>query len=282
MLVTLAAAGRNPTDILIPTQAGTEGSGGGDDEDDDVAGGGSATSGGTFQAMADGGDGKSHEESADQGWVSWMIGGMADGLRKADQMGGAAMSFLLTGSAKTGEYGSFVGMAVQFDLGVLQGEANSVNGVQDAVIGLANLAGKGANTAAGHTVVLEFASPDWSRDRIVFEGETAHNVSKFLGGNGVITLATAGAGSAGAAGSGARVLQVTGLVAGRRHYDGSTGRTDRHPGGGRRDGRHGQHRWCGRRVGRTKSPICRWPVDLRAGELLQTLPMLRWLTLQRP
>jgi hypothetical protein len=34
VLVTLAAAGRNPTDILIPTQAGTEGSGGGDEDDD--------------------------------------------------------------------------------------------------------------------------------------------------------------------------------------------------------------------------------------------------------
>ena len=58
VLVTLAAAGRNPTDILIPTQAGTEGSGG-DDEDDDVAGGG------TFRALAEGGDDKpsSHEVS---------------------------------------------------------------------------------------------------------------------------------------------------------------------------------------------------------------------------
>jgi hypothetical protein len=61
--------------------------------------------------------------------------------------------------------------------------------------------------------VSERVMPDLSRDLFVYEGETAHNVSKFLGGNGVITLATAGAGSAGAAGSGARVLQVTGLVA---------------------------------------------------------------------
>jgi hypothetical protein len=45
VLVTLAAAGRNPTDILIPTQAGTDGSGG--DDDDDAAGGG------TMQAMDD-------------------------------------------------------------------------------------------------------------------------------------------------------------------------------------------------------------------------------------
>ena len=55
MLITLAAAGRNPTDILIPTQAGTEGSGGGDDEDDDVAGGGSASGEMTFSALAGGG-----------------------------------------------------------------------------------------------------------------------------------------------------------------------------------------------------------------------------------
>jgi hypothetical protein len=59
VLFTLAAAGRNPTDILIPTQAGTEGSGGDDDEDDDVAGGA------TFSALATGGDDKpsSHEVS---------------------------------------------------------------------------------------------------------------------------------------------------------------------------------------------------------------------------
>jgi hypothetical protein len=50
VLVTLAAAGRNPTDILISTQAGTDGSG---DDDDVAGGGGSATSGGAFQAMDD-------------------------------------------------------------------------------------------------------------------------------------------------------------------------------------------------------------------------------------
>ncbi len=50
VLVTLAAAGRNPTDITIPTQAGTEGSGG-DDEEDDAAGSG------TFEAMGDSGAG---------------------------------------------------------------------------------------------------------------------------------------------------------------------------------------------------------------------------------
>jgi hypothetical protein len=54
VLITLAAVGRNPTDILIPTQAGTEGSGG-DDEDDDVAGGGSASGEMTFSALAGGG-----------------------------------------------------------------------------------------------------------------------------------------------------------------------------------------------------------------------------------
>jgi hypothetical protein len=60
--------------------------------------------------------------------------------------------------------------------------------------------------------VSERVMPDLSRDLFVSEGETAHNVSKFLGGNGLITIATAGAGAAGAAGSGARVLQATGFV----------------------------------------------------------------------
>jgi hypothetical protein len=211
--VTLAAAVRNPTDILIPTQAGTEGAGGDDDEDAAMGGGSAANSGMSFAAMDEGsGASGSHEEAADQGWVRWMIGGMAAGLRKADQMGGAAMSFVLTGCAKTGEYGSFVGMAVQFDLGVLQGEANSANGVADAVVGLSNLGGKGVNRLAGHTVVSERVMPDLSRDLFVYEGETAHNVSKFAGGNGLITIVTGGAGAAGAAGSGAKALQMTGFV----------------------------------------------------------------------
>ena len=54
VLTALAAAGRNPTDITIPTQAGTDGSG--DDEEDAVAAGGGAT----FAAMDDEGGG-AHE-----------------------------------------------------------------------------------------------------------------------------------------------------------------------------------------------------------------------------
>ena len=46
VLVTLAALGRNPTDITIPTQAGSEGSGG-DDDDDAETGDGGATTGTT-------------------------------------------------------------------------------------------------------------------------------------------------------------------------------------------------------------------------------------------
>ena len=68
VLVTLAAAGRNPTDILIPTQAGTDGSGGDDDEDDDLAGGGSV------EAMDDGPtSSESHLVSKDYGLGSGRV-----------------------------------------------------------------------------------------------------------------------------------------------------------------------------------------------------------------
>jgi hypothetical protein len=52
VLVTMAAAGRNPADILIPTQAGTEGSGG--DDDDALAGGSSSAASPDGQAEPDG------------------------------------------------------------------------------------------------------------------------------------------------------------------------------------------------------------------------------------
>ncbi len=66
VLTALAAAGRNPTDITIPTQAGTDGSGG--EEDDAVAGGG------TFEATDEpvtGGHEKSWYDSDDV----WFKGG---------------------------------------------------------------------------------------------------------------------------------------------------------------------------------------------------------------
>ena len=127
--------------------------------------------------------------------------------------GGAALSFVLTGSAKTGDSGSFVGIVAQGHLGIMQGEANTLNGVGDAGVGLINLGAKVVNLVAQRRVFSdENGSIDWSRNMFVFEGETAHNLSKFLGGNGLITLVTAGAGAAGAgaraAGSGAEAVQV--------------------------------------------------------------------------
>ena len=65
VLVAFAALGRNPTDILIPSQAGTEGSGGDDEDDAETA------SSVTFAAAGDsgGGSGGSHEASS-QSWGS--------------------------------------------------------------------------------------------------------------------------------------------------------------------------------------------------------------------
>jgi RHS repeat-associated protein len=84
-------------------------------------------------------------------------------------------------------------------LGLAQGGANLVNGVQDGVVGLANVVPLAYNNTAGRLgggSLNYVKSPDWSKNRFVAESQTAHNISKFLGGQGVITLATAGAGTA--------------------------------------------------------------------------------------
>src|SRR5206468_1411269 len=51
--------------------------------------------------------------------------------------------------------------------------------------------------ATGQPLMLE--SPDWSRDRIAPESDRVHWWSKFLGGNGIFTLLTAGIGTGGSA-----------------------------------------------------------------------------------
>lgn len=71
--------------------------------------------------------------------------------------------------------------------------ANTANGVQDAGVGVLNLPALAYNHTAyylGGGTVPYIPSPDWSRGMITDEGDTAHGVSKFLGGNGAVFLAT--------------------------------------------------------------------------------------------
>jgi hypothetical protein len=96
--------------------------------------------------------------------------------------------------------------------GGAQGVVNTVNGVQDAVIGIANIPIAAVNGIAwveerlgildssNPIRVPYIPSPDWSRD-LIYVGEPTHELSKFLGGNGVVTLVTLGAGSAGTTGA---------------------------------------------------------------------------------
>lgn len=81
--------------------------------------------------------------------------------------------------------------------GVVQGGANLVNGVQDAAIGDSNLPAVVYNNTAGNLgggQIGYIPSPDWSLDLIV-ENDPLHGTSKFLGGTGVVMLATIGVGS---------------------------------------------------------------------------------------
>jgi hypothetical protein len=86
--------------------------------------------------------------------------------------------------------------------GTAQGLLNTVNGVQDSAVSVMNL-GVGIWNNSGALLYdkeLEyFLSPDWSRDVIVQESDAAHEASKYLGGNGLITVVSAGAGSGGQA-----------------------------------------------------------------------------------
>jgi RHS repeat-associated protein len=84
-------------------------------------------------------------------------------------------------------------------LGLAQGGANLVNGVQDGAIGIVNLPATAWNLTGaqlGGNPAPYVPSPDWSKNLITNEGDTSHAVSKFLGGEGAITLMTLGAGQA--------------------------------------------------------------------------------------
>gem|GEM_PF-2174972 len=104
--------------------------------------------------------------------------------------------------------------------GTAQGLLNTVNGVQDAAVGTANL-GLGIWNASGALICdkeLEYIdSPDWSKDVVVKESTTAHEVSKFLGSQGAVTLMTAGASS----GQAAKSMAQEGIY----EFTGSTGKT---------------------------------------------------------
>jgi hypothetical protein len=99
----------------------------------------------------------------------------------------------------------FGGYVEGFAEGAAQGFFNAVNGIQDAAIGLANLAIKSQLALLG-PVGLEFnvsiPSPDWSYGLIYNEPPTQHAVSKFLGGLGASLASSGGFGAIGALGEG--------------------------------------------------------------------------------
>ncbi|OQA02566.1 MAG: tRNA(Glu)-specific nuclease WapA precursor [Planctomycetes bacterium ADurb.Bin401] len=83
--------------------------------------------------------------------------------------------------------------------GTAQGLLNTVNGLQDiAVASLNSQLGIWSYSGAliGDKQLNGIGSPDWSKDLIVKESQTAHDISKFLGSQGLLTLITA-SGSAG-------------------------------------------------------------------------------------
>jgi YD repeat-containing protein len=113
----------------------------------------------------------------------------------------------------------FGGYVEGFAEGAAQGVFNVINGIQDAIIGTANLAIQ-AELAMLGPVGLEFnvsiPSPDWSYGLIYNEPPTQHAISKFLGGIGASLASSGGFGILGAVGEGgltADELSLTETVA---------------------------------------------------------------------
>ena len=90
-------------------------------------------------------------------------------------------------------------MGWQYQKGIGQGVLNTANGVQDIGVGLVNLGiqtsplGQVMSLTGNSLPTIE--SPDWSRGKITDESDFGHSASKFLGGNGAVTLATLGLGN---------------------------------------------------------------------------------------
>ncbi|MFN5465837.1 MAG: hypothetical protein ACK40D_14530 [Cyanobacteriota bacterium] len=92
--------------------------------------------------------------------------------------------------------------------GLVQGVANVGNGLQDAIIGVANLPAAVYNVTAGNLgggTIGYIPSPDWSKDLVIMNDPT-HELSKFVGGQGAFMLCTMGASSLGSA---AKVTHLT-------------------------------------------------------------------------
>ena len=83
--------------------------------------------------------------------------------------------------------GGGVYLAQQSGLGLLQGGANLINGLQDSAVSMVLLGLPGG--ALISSFVGEIQSPDWSRDMFVHETDAAHDWSKFAGATGVEMLA---------------------------------------------------------------------------------------------
>ncbi len=76
---------------------------------------------------------------------------------------------------------------------------NTLQGLQDTAIGIANLLGSGPMTngttppfmGAGTTVIPGFSSPQWARDAIVRQDDFVYNGQKFFGSTAVTTFLSA-------------------------------------------------------------------------------------------
>ena len=128
----------------------------------------------------------------------------------ANQIAGKVGGFLI-GVNTPIDAASGLDLAAAAGKGTAQGVANSINGVQDAVIGIGNIPSAVTNAglyfAGSNSRAPYIPSPDWSEGLIT--QESTHDTSKFLGGHGLVTLGTLGLSQLGAPGQAANLGHVT-------------------------------------------------------------------------
>jgi hypothetical protein len=120
---------------------------------------------------------------------------------KGSSLKSAGQTFYEVVIVKGGQVASKVGdlLVLKYEIesaagaGLVQGAANTINGVQDGLVGISNIPSLAWNYTVGWLPGVSQAryavSPDWAKDLVTREDPTLHGVSKFLGGTGVLLLA---------------------------------------------------------------------------------------------
>ena len=132
-------------------------------------------------------------------FFEYIVSTAKDVVDKIDRTGGQLIYVVVTWEWDTAGVSSLSQFGYANMQGAIQGGANIANGIQDSVIGIINVPIMFTKTFFEEVELI--SSPDWSRNLIVQEGgkegtwSDSHGWSKFIGGEGAMTLLTFCAGN---------------------------------------------------------------------------------------